>query len=127
MNSPKPRTITEWIGMFQWEEYGSRGADARQGRLMARFNDFLARDGELPAKVGKRTRLVAAPIGELKAPHLRRFLKQFLPQEAPEKQDAQWHGPTLAKFIQWLYSNGAVTATKRRELLEALSGIDMEH
>lgn len=52
MNPPGTRNITEWIGVFQWEEYGSRHADVQQGQAMAHFNDFLARYGELPAKGG---------------------------------------------------------------------------
>ena len=123
MNPPQTRSITEWIGVFQWEEYGSQHADIQQGRAMAHFNDFLARHGELPSKVSKRSRMVTAPIGELKGWHLRRFLTWFIARETPEDVGKNWYAPTLAKFVEWLKDNKAVTDAQHQELLMALTEI----
>ncbi len=116
-----PWNITEWIGIFQFEEYGSPGADRRKGKAIAHFNDFLARYGELPAKVSKHSRFVTAPISELKAWHIKEFFTAFLPQEVREDVGEEWYSPILARFIQWLKDNGAITDAKREELLAALT------
>ena len=117
---PKTRCITEWIGVFQWEEYGERRADVREGWAMAHFNIFLARQGGLPSKVSKRSHMVNAPISELTVEHLRHFLAWIAAQPSCEGVGKEWYSPTLAKFIEWLKDNKAITDGKRRELLSGL-------
>ena len=127
MHPPETRGITEWIGVFQMEECGGPHPDVRPGRAMAHFNDFLARYGELPAKVTKHSRHVTAPIGELTAEHIRRFLTWFLPQAPRTDVGEEWYVPTLARFIQRLKEIEAIGDAKHKELLSALTGLGTEH
>ncbi len=124
---PQSRSISEWIGVFQWEEYGDRHAEVRQGQAMAHFNVFLARHGGLPSKVGKRSHMVNAPIGELNAAHFRDFLGWIPAQAFHEDVGKEWYAPTLAKFIQWLKDNKAITDGKRREFFSALKTSGAQH
>jgi predicted nucleotidyltransferase len=132
LNPPETRGITEWIGVFQWEEHGEsllgdRHANLQQSWAMAHFNDFLARYGELPAKVSKHSRFVTAPIGELTAWHIKQFLTEFLPRTPRADVGDEWYVPTLAKFVQWLKENRAISEEKHKELLSALTGIGTKH
>ena len=94
---------------------------------MAHFNDFLARYGELPAKVSKHSRFVTAPIGELTAWHIKQFLTEFLHKAPRADVGEEWYVPTLAKFVQWLKDGGAIDDAKHKELLAALVGVGTEH
>ena len=127
MNPPETRGITEWIGVFQMEEYVGRNTDLQPSWAMAHFNDFLARYGELPAKVTKHSRFVTAPISELAAWHIKQFLTEFLPQAPRADVGDEWYVPTLAKFVQWLKDGGAIDDAKHKELLAALVGVGTEH
>jgi len=121
------RSITEWISVFQFEEYGQGKADAREGRAMRHFNIFLARRGGLPSKVSKHSKIVNAPIGQLTADHFRDFLAWITTEEPQEDVGKEWYAPVLAKFIQWLKRNKAITDGKRREFFSALRTAGAEH
>jgi hypothetical protein len=131
MNPPETRGITEWIGFFQFEQHGDlegdRHANLQQNWAMAHFNDFLARHGELPAKVSKHSRFVTAPIGELTGWHMKQFLTEFLPRNPRSDVGDEWYVPTLAKFVQWLKDDRAISDEKHKELLSALTGIGTKH
>ena len=127
MNPPETRCITEWIAIFQMEECGGVHADVRPGLAMAHFNEFLARYGELPAKVTKHSRQVTAPISELTTEHIKRFLTWFVPQAPRADVGDEWYVPTLARFIQQLKDDGAISDAKHKDLLSALTGVGTEH